>query len=165
MNKVRTTSKPSTKRSLASSKEGLRGIEDLDPRVTVIKETASVIPFIIKTGIICGIGFFIYKSYTNRFVKFKENNNYPVANITLAQAESRANTIDQSVGTFSGDFDAIANAISGLNYNGFVRVYNAFGNRKSTFLGSEMNLIEWLRDQLDDYQFSQISLLLNGAFF
>jgi hypothetical protein len=162
-----TLKNPSKKTRLASSKTkaGLRGLVDIDPKVTVVKEAASLIPFLGKVLIISGVVYLVVRSYKNRFIPKKENANYPVANITLSEAESRANSIYGSVGIFSGDFDTIVNAFShpnGLNYNSFIRIYNAFGNRKSTYFSGEMNLSEWLADQLNDYQLSQISAITYG---
>lgn len=165
MNKVRTTSKPSTKRSLASSKEGLRGIEDIDPRVTVIKETASVIPFVLKTAIVCGIIYFVYDSYTDRFIKKKEVNTYPLANVSLSQAQSIANNIYGSIGIFSNDFETIRDSFSGLNYNALVRVYNAFGHKTGTFFSGDLDLLEWLKNQFDDEEIEELSFVTNGVLF
>lgn len=165
MTKVRTTSKPSTKRSLASSKEGLRGIEDIDPRVTIIKETASVIPFIIKTGIVCGLLYFVYDSYTDRFIKKKEVNNYPLANISLSQAQSIADNIYASIGIFSNDFDTVRDSLSGLNYNALVRLYNAFGHKTGTFLSGDLDFLEWLKNQFNDEQIEELEFITNGVLF
>lgn len=161
-----TKKKPSKKVIVANGKtKALRGVEDLDPRITVIKESASLIPFIGKTIIILGVAYLIVRSYKKRFIKKPENSNYPIANITLAEAETRADKIESSIGIFSGEFDEIVDAFSNnppLNYNAFIRIYNAFGNRKSTFFQEEMNLTEWLGDQLNDYQKKQISTLTYG---
>jgi hypothetical protein len=92
---------------------------------------ASVIPwgFIIKTLFVLGIGYFAYTKWTNRFVKRKYNSNYPDSNISDAQAEARANSIADSIKWFSNDYDNVELQLSGLNYNGFIKLYNAFGNR------------------------------------
>lgn len=164
--------KPSrTKNSLPSpSKRGLTGIEDIDPRITIVKETASVIPFIIKTAIVYGIGYYIYYSYTNRFTKLKENGNYPNANVSLAQAKNRADGIASAKSLFDqlefgSQYQTTSQQLSGLNYNGFIRVYNSFGHQSGHFLGGDMNLIEFLKDQFSDYEVQTLSTLLNGAFF
>lgn len=135
------------------------------PQNTVLKETASVIPFIIKTAIVCGIGYYIYYRYTKRFVKMKENPKYKAANVTPEQAKGRADAIAGSKGWFTNSFDTVADQLAGLNYNGFVRVYNAFGHQTGTFLGGDLNLIEWIRNQFNDYEIAQLSALQNAAFF
>lgn len=146
-------------------KQGLKGIEDIDPRITVVKETASVIPFLIKTIVIGGIAWYVYDRFTNRFIKLKENPNYPASNITDAQAKGRADAIAGSIGWFSNSFDTVADNLAGLNYNGFIKVYNAFGHQTGTLLGGDLNLIEWIRNQFTDYEVQQLSSLQNGAFF
>lgn len=165
-----TNKKPRTKTAVASSRRGLRGVGNpivaakaADAGLDIAKDT---FPFILKGLFVLGVGYLIFRGYKNRFIKKPENNNYPIANITLAEAESRANTIYGAVGIFSGDFDTIVNAFShpqGLNYNALIRIYNAFGNRKSTYLSSEMNLSEWLSDQLNSYQLQQISTITSGV--
>lgn len=138
-----------------------------NPLVTtaVITETASVIPFIIKTGIVCGIGYYIYYKWSNSFDKKKYNSNYDPANISDAQAEARAASIAESIKLFSNDFDNVERNLQGLNYNGFIKVYNAFGKQTGTLLGGELDLIEWIRNQFSDYQILRLSALQNGAFF
>lgn len=146
--------------------KSLQGVEDLDPRVTVVKETASVIPFLIKTTVLLGIGYVAYRAWTIRFVPMKENKNYAVSNVTSAQASSRADAIYNSTGLFSDDFNAVAQALAGLNYNGFVKVYNAFGSRgKIMFVTSGDNMIEFIKSKFSDYEVQQLSMLLNGVFF
>lgn len=166
MKKKNATIQPPVQVMTASAQTGgLRGIEDIDPRVTVVKEAASVIPFVIKTVIIGGIVYFVYRSYTNRFVKLKENNNYPVANISMAQAKTRADAIYGSIGWFSNSFDTVADNMAGLNYNGFVRLYNAFGHHTGTFFSGDLNLVEWIKNQFDEQEVQSLSLLNNGTFF
>lgn len=136
-----------------------------NPTSEIIKNTASVIPFLIKTAVVCGIGYYIYYRYTNRFVGLKENSKYPTANVTTAQAKSRADAIYGSITLFGNDFTSVSNNLAGLNYNGFVRVYNAFGHQTGTLLGGDLNLVEWIKNQFTEYEVSQLSTLLNGAFF
>lgn len=131
----------------------------------VAKQTASVIPFVIKTAIVCGIAWYAYHRFTNRFVKLKEKSNYPTSNVTDAQAKSRADAISGSIDWFSNSFDTVADSLAGLNYNGFVKVYNAFGHQTGTLLGGDLNLVEWIRNQFTDYEIAQLSALQNGAFF
>ncbi|AOZ99596.1 hypothetical protein [Flavobacterium commune] len=135
------------------------------PAEVAIEKTVEVIPFLIKTAVFLGLGYWAYNKYTNRFVKRKENTSYPAANISLAQAQSRADAIYSSLGWVSNDFDNVSRQLTGLNYNGFVRVYNAFGHRRGTLLKGQLNLEEWCYDQFTDYQVQQLSFLLGGAFF
>lgn len=131
----------------------------------VVEKSAEAIPFLIKSIFILTVGYFGYKAYKNGFTKKKENNNWAPANVTYAQAKSRADAIDGAKGFLTNNFSVVSSQITGLNYNGFVRVYNAFGHRKRTYLGGDMNLEEWIHDQFSAYEVKQLSFLLGGAFF
>lgn len=133
--------------------------------VKVVEQASTAIPFLIKTFTLLGIGIWAYKTYTNRFIKLKENSSYAPANVSLAQAKGKADSIAASIGWVSNDFDNVSKQLAGLNYNGFVRVYNAFGEHGGTLLKGQLNLIEWIKDQFTSYQVQQLSFLLGGAFF
>lgn len=133
--------------------------------VKVIEQASTALPFLIKLGALIGVAVVGYKMYTNRFVSLKESSNEPPANISMAQAKTRADSIAGSISTFSNDFKNVSNQLSGLNYNGFVRVYNAFGHQRGTLFAGDLNLIEWILNQFDSYQIKQLSFLLNGKFF
>jgi hypothetical protein len=131
----------------------------------VVEQTASVIPFLIKFAVITGAAYWAYSAYTNRFVKLKENSGYANATVSQAVAKGRADSIIGSIGLFSNDFENVSKQLAGLNYNGFIRVYNAFGHQKGTLLAGDLNLIEWIQNQYTPYQIQQLSFLLGGAFF
>ncbi len=131
----------------------------------VVEKSAEAIPFLIKLFAVCGLTYFVYTKYTDRFVKKKENSSKPPSNISYAQAKSRADAIYGSIGIISNDFDNVARQLSQLNYNGFIRVYNAFGHKKGTLLGGDLNLEEWCHNQFSSYQVQQLSFLLGGEFF
>lgn len=136
-----------------------------DPRSTVIAETASVIPWLIKFAVLGTVAYFAYRAYTNRFEKLKENSNYPKSNISDAQAETRADAIYSSIGWFSNDFEHVKAQFVGLNYNAIIKVYNAFGKQTGTLLGGELNLFEWCKNQFNSDQISQLRFVTGGAFF
>ncbi|MBC7748123.1 MAG: hypothetical protein H7Z76_06030 [Methylotenera sp.] len=132
----------------------------------VVQKTADAIPFLIKLSAVIAVVVVGYRMYTNRFIKIREINSYGAANVSFAQAIAKADSIAKSKGVFTTDFDNVATQIAQLNYNGFVRVYNAFGNRTGTYItGTDLNLIEWFYNQFNDHEVSQLSLLLGGAFF
>ena len=134
---------------------------------TLVNEGASALPFLIKLTAITALVVVGYKTWTNRFVSLKESRNEPPSNISLAQAKVRADSIASSIGYISNDFTNVSKQLTGLNYNGFVRVYNAFGHHTGTLLGGDLNLIEWLQNQFgnDSFKIKQLSFLLNGKFF
>lgn len=137
----------------------------LDTSSTIIEKSAEVIPFLIKFAVFAGVGYWAYSSYTNRFIKRKENATYPDAKISFAQAQARANAIYSSIGVFSNDFANVSRQLSNLNYNDFIRVYNAFGHKTGTLLGGDLDLEQWCANQFTRYEVQQLSFLLGGAFF
>lgn len=131
----------------------------------VIEKSSEAIPFLIKLFAVVGVGYYAYSLYSNRFIKRKEVSSYAPANVTYAQAQARANAIYSSIGVFSNNFENVSRQLTGLNYNGFIRVYNAFGHKKGTLLGGDLDLEQWCYNQFTPYQIQQLSFLLGGAFF
>jgi|GEM_PF-5708640 len=145
-------------------KEKLAGAE---PYGELAKQTASIVPFLVKTAVVCGIGYYVYRRITNRFIDRKEVAAYGPANITMGEAQARADAIYGSKGVFTNDFETVQEALTRLNYNGYIRVYNAFGKRRGTLLtglSGGLTLEEWLYDQYSEDEVAQLSALLNGVF-
>lgn len=160
-NKISTQKRAGAKASSASVRRAkLNGTT-----TTVIEQTASVIPWLIKFAVVGTVGYLIYRAYTKRFESLKENKNYPASNISDAQAETRADAIYASIGWFSNDFDNVKQQFVGLNYNAIIKVYNAFGKQTGTLLGGELNLFEWCRNQFNSEEIAQLRFLTGGAFF
>lgn len=131
----------------------------------VVKSTASVIPFLIKTTVFIGLGYWAYRSFVTRFVPLKEVNSWPASSITNGQATTRAEMIYQAMEGFGANFQIVASNLSSLNYNGWVRLYNAFGNRRGANpLGKKMDLVEWLGDQFDEEELAQLRFLVPNVF-
>jgi hypothetical protein len=169
--KVSPTTPRATKRA-SSSARGLSAIGDITtviaPEAEAVRQAATVIPWLIKLAVIGSIGYFIYSKFTKRFVELPANPKYAPSNVTDAQATTRANAIASSLATFdfTGDeFGITSQNLAGLNYNGFVKVYNAFGKQQGHFGAGQLTLIEWINDQFSSTEISQLSLLLGGAFF
>jgi hypothetical protein len=159
--------KPAHK-SFASRRTGLNGIIENDPRVQVTTQLASVIPWIFKLLVLLGLGWWAYSRFTNRFISLKTDSKYLVANVSDAQAKTRADAIAASLAFFDytgNEFEVTSQNIAGLNYNGFIKVYNAFGKQSGHIGSGQLNLVEWINDQFSQYQIKQLSSLLNGAFF
>lgn len=148
-----------------SGRGKLTGALAAEERIKVVSAGTDIAVWLIKFAVIGTVGYIIYRSWKNRFVAWKENPKYPKANITYAQAQARANAIYESIGWFSNSFDQAVTSLSGLNYNGFVRVYNAFGMKRGTLLGGEHDLIGWLKNQFSEEEIQQLSFLTNGVFF
>jgi len=159
------TRKTSRSKASSASARSRAKLNAGDPRSTVIAETASVIPWLIKFAVLGTVGYFVYRAYTNRFEHLKENKNYPASNISDAQAETRADAIYSSIGWFSNDFEYVKQQFVGLNYNAIIKVYNAFGKQTGTLFGGELNLFEWCKNQFSSEEIAQLRFLTNGAFF
>lgn len=145
-----------------------RGLGNPAVAAVVAEQTASVIPFIIKLAIVGGLGYWAYGKITGRFQALKTNPNYPASNISDAEAITRANAIKSSLATFDytgNEFTVTRNNLKDLNYNGFIKVYNAFGKQSGHFFSGNLNLIEWIFDQFDAYEIQQLRALSGGAFF
>lgn len=128
------------------------------------KQATSTIPFLIKTGIIVIIGVVGYRFISTRFVKKSEVRNYPASNITLAQAKTKAASIYRATNYIHTDFETIMNQFSGVNYNGLVRIYNAFGQVGNMVTGySDMD--QFLTSRLSDTDLLQLRFLTSGAWF
>lgn len=152
--------------ALATSEAGQSVIKNAsDNQKAVVQATASVIPFLIKTTVLIGIGWFIYSKYTNRFVSLKENNNYELSNISNSQASTKAETIYGAMKGLGNGFHIVATNISGLNYNGWIKLYNAFGHRQGSIpFSDKMNLVEWFADQFSEDELAQLRFLVPNVF-
>ncbi|WP_130736735.1 hypothetical protein [Flavobacterium sp. J27] len=152
--------------SVANSEAGQTAIKNASENQKAVVETAkNVIPFLVKTLVFLGIGYVIYKKISNRFEPLQENKNYPVSNITDNQASAKAETIYQAMKGAGNGFETVKQAIAGVNYNGFFKIYNAFGNREGAIpFTSKMNLIEWFNDQFNTYELQQLNFLVPNIF-
>lgn len=146
----------------APSPDGLRSA---DLKTEIVSQSAGLIRFLIQLAVVGGIGWLVYSKYTNRFVSKPLNSNYPDSNISDGQAQARAVAIEQSKGIITTDFEAVSRQLSGLNYNGFVKLYNAFGKHTGTYLGGELDLIAWLENQFSEQEFTMLGALQNHSFF
>ena len=125
----------------------------------------SIVTTALKIGLVAGVAYIAYRSYSKRFIKLKLNPNWPAANISDAQAEAKADAIYKAMYGVGADHQAVASQIAKLNYNAWVKVYNFFGNRQGvTPLSESMNLVQWLNDQFDEEELNELRLLVNGVF-
>jgi hypothetical protein len=169
--KVSPTTPRATKRA-SSSARGLSAIGDITtviaPEAEAVRQAATVIPWLIKLTIGGIIAYVVWGKITNRFKALPTDSRYPQSNVSDAQAQSRASAIASSytMVDFAGkEFETVSQNLAGLNYNGFIKVYNAFGHQTSHLLSGDLNLIEWINNQFSTSEVSQLSLLLGGAFF
>lgn len=119
------------------------------------------------TAIVVGTGYVIYKKVTE-FKDKKYDGTQSPSNVSDNEAAARAKAIASSLALFDyvGDeFEITSKNLKGLNYNGFVKVYNAFGEQKGHAFKGKLNLIDWIFDQFSDYEVQQLSFLTAGKFF
>lgn len=168
-NKRKGNAKKPRPTAAASSKR--RGLSVADPVSSAsaagATELVKSIPiaWIIKFGFIVGLALFIWYKYKNRFIPMKFRGDLDPSNISDGEAQARAEAIYNSIGWFSNSFATVADNVANLNYNGFVKLYNAFGHHTGTLLGGELDLVGWCKNQFTEYEVSQLRMLTGGAFF
>jgi hypothetical protein len=117
---------------------------------------------ILKISLFCLGGYLVYRKITNAFRSRKENGNYRPANISEAMAKVRAENLFKAMFGASHDFNAMLKNLSGLNYNGYTRVFNAFGERRGADL-KKQNLTQWIYDQCNATELAQLKFATNNA--
>lgn len=118
-----------------------------------------------KILIVGGLVYYGYKKISNKFTPRQEVSTYPIANITLHQAQDRANALYQAMVGYGSNLVQVAQNLQGLNYNSMTRVYNAFGRRQGVVpFSKEMDLTEWLIDEFNDADLTYLRGLVGGWF-
>lgn len=145
--------------ALASSPAGQDAIAG------AVKSTVSIAKITLAVVATTAIGYIAYSIYKNRFITLGTNPQLDPANVNTAQAKAKAEAIYQAMYGWGADVDVVAEQLAGLNYNGWVEVYNAFGKRRGSVPGtSEMDLIEWLNDQFSGSKMETLRFILPGLF-
>lgn len=119
----------------------------------------------LKIVVVGGLIYLAYRKISNRFEPLEEVSSYPVANITKHQAEARANALFQAMVGPGAKLPLVAQNISGLNYNAYIRVFNAFGHKSGSFpFSKNMTLTEWIIDQFNTADLSYLRGVMGGFF-
>jgi hypothetical protein len=118
---------------------------------------------VLKIALIGGLGFFAYYKIFGGFKKIQEDPRYKPSNISVTSAKARAEAIYTAMLGFGANYDTVEKNLTGLNHNGFIRLYNEFGERRGTTL-SKMNLVEWLQDQFKEESIAKLRFLIQGLF-
>jgi len=165
-------SNPAVVATLASTTAGQKAIKD-----TTVSISKAVKITVIAT-VVVGVAVVGYKMYKARFVKMLQNTNYPKPNISESEARLKADNVYNALYGAGANFNQVKAQLQGLNYNGFVLVYNAFGRRESATQKANpsnwlnifrigikgMTLTEWLLDQFGSSKLNELRLLLPGNF-
>jgi len=121
--------------------------------------------WLFKVVVGCVIVYTVVGRFTNRFESAREVSSFGPANISTGQAKIKANIIHQAMRGFGNGFDIVRQNLAGINHNGWVRLYNAFGNRPSNIpLSDDKNLAEWLEMEFSTNQLNELRVLVPNVF-
>lgn len=134
-----------------------------------VDKSIDIAALVVKILLVSGTAYFIYNQITNKFDKWGLNPNYPPSNISDAQAAAKAEAIYTAMYGAGNGFSVVKQQIFGVNYNGFTKIYNAFGIRKAfdniMFVHkSEGTLIEWFNNQFDAAELAELRFVVSGIF-
>jgi hypothetical protein len=118
---------------------------------------------VLKVALLGGIFAIAYYKIFKGFQQIKEDKRYKPSNINVTQAKARAEAIYTALLGFGANYKTVENNLTGLNHNGFIMVYNEFGERRSATL-VKMNLVEWLQDQFNETDIAKLRFLIKGFF-
>jgi hypothetical protein len=157
---------PAVLTALATSPQGQKAISNsLDKANASVNATASIVKGVLKTGLFLGVGFFVYKKVFGGFSSIKENKSQKPSNISSGMAKSKAEAIYSAMYGLGNGFKSVKQNLIGVNYNGFVRIYNAFGVRKGVNpLSKKMTLIEWFIDQFSPSELIELRFIIPHFF-
>lgn len=128
-----------------------------------IEKTANLGFTIFKIGLIAGVITFAYYKIFKGFKSIQEDKRYKPSNINATQAKARSEAIYTALLGAGANYKTVENNLTGLNHNGFVRLFNEFGERRSSTL-TKMNLVEWLQDQFNEADIAKLRFLIIGFF-
>lgn len=118
---------------------------------------------VLKIALIGGILTLAYFKIFKGFQQIQDDKRYKPSNINVTQAKARSEAIYTALLGFGANYSTVENNLTGLNHNGFIKVYNEFGERRSSTL-VKMNLVEWLQDQFNETEIAKLRFLIKGFF-
>lgn len=146
--------------SFIASPQGQKMIEKTqDNQQKAINTGLTILKFLIVSGVLTIAYFKIFRG----FKKLDDDKRYRPSNISTTQAKARAEAIYTALLGIGANFKAVENNLTGLNHNGFIKVFNEFGERRSATL-TKMNLVEWLQDQFGETEIAKLRFLIKGFF-
>ncbi|WP_281322757.1 hypothetical protein [Flavobacterium aestivum] len=111
-------------------------------------------------GTVFGIAY--YKLFMG-FKPLRLDPRYAPSSINDSQAKARAEAIYTALLGMGANYPTVENNLSGLNHNAFIKIINAFGERRSSTL-SKLTLVEWLQDQFNEKEIAKLRFLIKGFF-
>lgn len=151
---------PAVIASVLTSPQGQKMIEKSQEKT---EKTLNTGVTILKFLALAGVVAVVYYKFIKGFEKLKEDPRYTPSSVSFTQAKARAEAIYTALLGFGANYTAVEKSLIGLNHNGFKRVYNEFGERRSATL-SKMNLIEWLQDQFGEDDMAKFRFIIKGFF-
>lgn len=118
---------------------------------------------VLKIALIGGILTLAYFKIFKGFQQIQDDKRYKPSNINVTQAKARSEAIYTALLGFGANYSTVENNLTGLNHNGFIKLYNEFGERRSSTL-VKMNLVEWLQDQFNETEIAKLRFLIKGFF-
>jgi len=139
------------------------------------KSIQNTIKWTFVAGVLIVVGLTAHYIYKHRFVKMLQNRNYDQPNISFSEARLKADNLYNAMVGFGANYEKVKAQLLGVNYNGFVLIYNAFGKRESGLqkinplnfglVNKGMTLTEWLLDQFkSSNRLADLRALLPGKF-
>lgn len=103
--------------------------------------------------------------------KLASNPNFEPNTLTDVQARTIADRLYSAMASVGTDEDEIKEALTGLTYNEFVKVYEAFGKRQYSIAWGNVgdpitsdkhHLITWLTNELDSKDIDALKVIIPG---
>ena len=149
-------------------KEGLKNpaiaafVDSPEGQKTIAK-TANLGFTVLKVVLIAGAATFVYYKIFKGFKKVQEDKRYKPSNISVTEAKARAEAIYTAMLGMGANEKTVEKNLTGLNHNGFIRLFNEFGERRSALL-TKMNLVEWLQDQFKEDETAKLRFIIKGLY-
>jgi hypothetical protein len=126
-------------------------------------QKAQLITTVVKFGLFFGIIGFAYYKIANIFTKMKPDTRYSPSNINAGEAKSRADALYAAMYGVGASFDTVSLNLTGINHNGYIEVFNAFGKKRGADF-KDLNLTEWITSQFSGDDLSKLRFIINGFF-
>lgn len=155
---------------MALKNPAMTAIAATNPELVQKTAKTAMILGIVTIAAVAGFGYYqIY--YKHRFRKMSFDKNAPNSNVTPDVARVKADTIYKAMYGARIGFSEVKQTLSGVNRNGFIAIYNAFGKRKPADVlfatnSNKLDLIAWFNDQFSVSQRQELRFLVsaNGLF-
>lgn len=139
-----------------------------------IEKTAKV-GFWITLGTVVVVGCMAYYGlyYKHRFKKMKFDPASAPSSISQIEAQNRADNLYRALKGVGTDNEAVIQNFKGVNKNGFIAIYNAFGKREPASIAEKfgfsflyykdfLNLVQYLKNDLRAKQLTQIRQMVGN---